>query len=104
MFQVDYGLTSGYNVDHHIFYESQGIHRYTMDSTTGGALHLALIADAPFNCHTSVGLQLDHTEIRTTGTHHWVETGAASVDQSWTNGVRADSDQTSLTAYLHYGW
>jgi len=67
-------------------------------STGGGALHLALIADAPFNCHTSIGLQADHTEIRTTGTLK--QSGGYIGDY----GVQVNSDQTSLTAYLRYTW
>jgi hypothetical protein len=107
-FQADYGATSGYNVDHHISgYEAAGSHRYTMESTSGGALHLALIADAPFNCHTSIGLQFDYTDIYTTGTHHWLQYGGTTYaprDETWSNGVVVNSDQMSLTAYLRYCW
>ena len=37
--------------------------------TGGGAMHLALIAEMPLNKRFSVGLQADHVEIRTTGSH-----------------------------------
>ena len=48
MLQVDYGATAGYNVDHHISgYEAMGLHRYTMESTGGDTVHLALMADIP---------------------------------------------------------
>jgi hypothetical protein len=63
-----------------------------------------LIVDAPMNRHLSIGIEADHMQIRTTGSHHWVETGNSNVDETWDNGVRADSDQTSMTAYLRYNW
>ena len=101
-FQFDYGLTSGYNVDHHISgYEAAGIHRYTMESTTGGALHFALTAEAPLTERLSLGLQADHTEISTTGSHRWVMSGNTTpVDETWDNGVSVSSRQTAITAFL----
>jgi hypothetical protein len=103
--QVDYGVTAGYNVDHHISgYEAMGIHRYTMESTGGDALHLAVIGDVPFNDHVSIGVQADHLQIRTTGSHRWFESGAATQDMTWSNGVAVQSEQTSVAAYLRYCW
>jgi hypothetical protein len=100
-FQGDWAGTAGYNVDHHISgYEEKGIHRYGYDKTHGGALHLALIAETQLNRRLSVGVQVDHTEIRTTGTHHFVETGAETADEIWSNGVKVNSDQTSLLAFI----
>jgi hypothetical protein len=100
--QADYGATLGYNVDHHISgYEDAGIHRYTMESTTGSSLHFALTAEALLNKRLTFGLQADHTEINTTGSHHWVESGATPpVDETWSNGVSVSSHQTTLTAFL----
>lgn len=99
--QADYGATAGYNVDHHLFYEYFGVHRYTMESTTGGALHFALTAETLLNKRLSLGLQADHMEISTTGSHRWVETGATTpVDETWSNGVSVSSSQTSLTFFL----
>ncbi len=99
--QADWADTWGYNIDHHISgYEDSGVHRYTMDTTQGGAFHLALTAETPISCRFFLGLEVEHLEIRTWGSHHYVETGAQQVDQTWTNGVSATSDQTSLTAYL----
>jgi len=101
VFQGDWAGTSGYNVDHHISgYEDRGVHRYTMDSTQGGALHLALIAETQLSKRFFFGVQADHTEIRTTGSHRMVKSGAETDDLTWSNGVSATSDQTSLTAYL----
>jgi hypothetical protein len=84
--QVDDGIRSGYNVDHHL--NTFNGQRFTMCSTTGDALHVALIADVPFNCHCSVGLQ----------------NGQLGTDETWDNAVRVNSSQNSLTAYLRYLW
>ena len=100
-FQGDWGATAAYNVDHHISgYEDEGKHRYTMESTHGGALHLALAAETPLTQRFNVGIQFDHTEIRTTGTHHMYMYGTEYVNETWSNGVSVTSDQTSITAFL----
>jgi hypothetical protein len=99
-FQGDWGATWGYNIDHHLTYEEMGVHRYTMEKTSGGAMHLAFTAETPLGRYLSLGVQADHTAIHTTGTHHWVMSGAQSVDETWRNGVVVKSDQTSITAFL----
>jgi hypothetical protein len=100
-FQADYGATAGYNIDHHLFYEYYGIHRYTMESTAGGALHFALTAEALLNKRLSFGLQADYMEIGTTGSHRFVWSGATTpVDETWDNGVSVSSRQTAITAFL----
>lgn len=102
-FQGDWAGTWGYNVDHHLLYELDGIHRYTMEKTNGGSVHLALITETSVTQRTSLGLRLDHTAIDTTGTHHWVMTGNTEpVDETWSNGVKVKSDQTSITAFLRF--
>ncbi len=100
--QADYGATAGYNVDHHISgYEDTGVHRYTMESTDGSVLHFALIAEAPLNKRLSLGLQADHLELNTTGSHRWVMSGnTPPVDETWSNGVSVASRQTTLTGFL----
>ena len=99
--QADWADTWGYNIDHHISgYEDDGIHRYTMETTQGGAFHVALTAETPLSKRFFLGVQAEHLEIRTWGSHHFVETGAKTVDETWSNGVSATSDQTSFTAYL----
>ncbi len=100
IFQFDYGAAGAYNVDHHLLREGN---RYTMESTGGDALHFALVADVPLNCHLSLGLQADYTRIRTTGTHRMLNE-PLRVDESWTNGVLVKSEQTALTGYLQYAW
>jgi len=98
-FQGDWGPTSAYNVDHHISgYEDRGIHFYNMMSTHGDAAHLSLLAEAPLSCRWSLGLQADHTAIRTTGTLHQVMTGQP--DYVGDYGVAVKSDQSSFTMFL----
>jgi hypothetical protein len=67
-------------------------------NTSGQTAHLALILDAPFNCHTSVGLEFEHMETCTWGSIAHI--GGAT----WTNGVQANSAQSSVTGYLRYTW
>jgi len=81
-FQGDWGATSAYNVDHHISGYEPTTHRYTMESTSGGAVHLALIAETAITKRFSVGLQADHMAIYTTGTHHFLMYGAKSDDEN----------------------
>ncbi|MEN6451388.1 MAG: hypothetical protein ABFC96_12925, partial [Thermoguttaceae bacterium] len=104
--QADYGAVAGYNVDHHISgYEADGVHRYTMESTGGDVLHVALIADVPFGCHVSVGVQADDIQICTTGTHRMESSNATSMyTESWDTGVVAQSEQRSVTAYVRCCW
>lgn len=99
--QADWAGTWGYNVDHHISgYEDRGIQRYTMESTQGGAFHVAFNIESPLGKRFSTGIQVDHTEIRTWGSHHFVMTGASTADETWSNGVQASSDQTSIMGYV----
>jgi outer membrane protease len=98
-FQVDYGGVNGYNVDHHLLRTPAP--RYTFESTNGDQLHFSLAGDIPLNCHLNLGLQVDYTSIRTTGTHRLTD---PATDLSWTNGVLVKSEQTALTAYLQYVW
>jgi hypothetical protein len=108
MFQFDWGATGGYNVDRHLDYYVQSggaIDRYTMDSTRGDTIHLALSADIPLNCRWNLGLRADYMRIRTTGTHRMLVLdggGAPLLDVDWTNGVLVKSEQTDFTAYLQY--
>ncbi|MGD0655325.1 MAG: hypothetical protein ABSA16_13355 [Thermoguttaceae bacterium] len=102
--QGDWGYTQANNVDHHISgYEELGYHRYTMEDTHGDCLHIALTAEALFCLDRfSIGVQADHTEINTTGSHHWLVYNDIITlrDETWTNGVSVSSSQTSITAFL----
>ena len=96
-FQGDWAGTWGFNVDHHLL--RTGGDRYTMENTDGDAMHLALIAETPITCRLSVGVRADHMAIDTTGSHRmvWPSQGA---DLEWDNGVKAESDQTSIAMFV----
>ena len=101
-FQADYGATAGYNIDHHLFYEYYGIHRYTMESTDGGGCTSPSPPEALLTPRLSLGVQADYMDISTTGSHRFVWSGATTtpVDETWTNGVSVSSRQTAITAFL----
>ncbi len=96
-FQGDWAATWGYNIDHHLL--RAGGDRFTMENTGGDAYHLGLTAETTLIGRFSLGLQVDHMQIRTTGTHRmdWQSQG---YDITWTNGVLVKSRQTSFTAFL----
>ena len=102
--QGDWGYTQANNVDHHLSYEYFDSHRYSMEDTHGDCWHVSLTAEALFCLDRfSIGLQADHTEISTTGSHHVLQYGGTfypPVDETWTNGVSVSSSQTSITAFL----
>ncbi len=94
--QGDWGATEAYNVDHHLAREGD---RYTMERTHGDAWHIGLVAEMPFSPRLSLGFQVDHLEIRTTGTHHHYNAPEGE-DWTWDNGVAVSSDQTSYGAFV----
>jgi hypothetical protein len=102
VFEGDWAYAWGYNIDHHLLRDDfiPGVFdRYTKESTDGDAMHLALSGETPISRRWSVGLQIEHQAIDTTGTHHYQQ-ASGGVNLSWTNGVKVRSDQTALTAFL----
>lgn len=98
-FQADGGAAWGYNIDHHLTYEPT-THRYTMESTSGGAAHVGLIAETKIFQWLSAGFQADYMAIYTVGTHRWLMYGQWNADETWSNGVVVKSEQASVTAFL----
>jgi hypothetical protein len=97
-FQADWGYTWGYNIDHHL---ARAGNFYTMEATEGNTWHLGFTAEVPFTCHFSMGFQCDHMEIRTSGTHRFLDYPLGQ-DSTWNNGVSVSSNQTSLMAFLRF--
>jgi hypothetical protein len=95
-FQVDGGLACGFGVDHHLLREGD---LYSIQNTQGGAFHLALTGEVALTQHISLGAQFDHMEIRTVGTEFYVNKPLGD-DESWNNGVKADSDQSMLSVFV----
>jgi hypothetical protein len=82
--QGDWGYTQANNVDHHLL-RDQG-DWYAMEDTHGDCWHVGLTAEALF-CRDrfSIGFQADYTEISTTGSHRWVDSGVTPpADTTWT--------------------
>lgn len=101
--QGDWGYTQADNVDHHLYYEYFGTHRYTMEDTHGTCWHVALSAEALFcRDRLSIGCQVEHLQIDTRGSHHWLQYGGMyqPADETWTNGVLVSSRQFWLTAFV----
>jgi hypothetical protein len=91
-FQGDWGATWGFNIDHHL--RTDPVFE-AYQSTQGGSWHLGLTAEAPMNRRLSLGVQADFLKISTTG-KTWETNRSPEV---WNNGVRSDSEQTSITAF-----
>ncbi|MHB0960545.1 MAG: hypothetical protein ACYC0X_30915 [Pirellulaceae bacterium] len=86
------------NVDHHLLRRGD---RYTMETTSGSAAHVGFTAEVLVSQRLSLGLEVDHLQIRTTGTHRWLNV-PLGIDETWDHGVRVWSDQTWLTAFVAY--
>lgn len=96
----DWAHTEGRNVDHHLLREGD---RFTIERTRGDSWRVGLTAEAQIRSWLSFGCQADYLQIRTTGSHRLLNEPLA-MDWTWTNGVRAWSDQTWLTAFARITW
>jgi hypothetical protein len=96
--QGDCERVTARNVDHHLIREGD---RYTIETTGGNAWHLAFTVEALITQHLSLGLDVDQLQIRTTGTHRWLNV-PLGIDQTSDHGVRVWSDQTWLTVFVAY--
>jgi hypothetical protein len=96
--QGDWGYTQAYNIDHHLVREGD---RYTMERTHGDSWHVALIVEALVTNRFDIGVQVDHLQIATTGTHHFLN-DPLGTDETWDNGVRVASSQTWITGFLRF--
>jgi len=94
--QGDIGYAGGYNIDHHLIREGD---RYTVENTNGYSWHVAATAEAPLRKWLSLGFEADYLQIRTIGTHHWLNE-PLGVDEAWDYGVYNHSEQTWLTAFI----
>jgi hypothetical protein len=94
--QGDWGYTEAYNIDHHLIREGN---RFTMERTHGDSWHISLTTEALLSSRVSLGLQADHLELTTRGTHHYLNEPIGD-NETWSNGVLVKSHQTSLTAFL----
>jgi hypothetical protein len=96
--QGDWGYTQAYNIDHHLIREGD---RYTMERTHGDCWHVALTVEALVTNRFALGVQVDHLQISTTGTHHFLN-DPYDIDETWDNGVKVWSMQTWITGFLRF--
>jgi hypothetical protein len=96
--QGDWGYTQAYNIDHHLLREGD---RYTMERTQGNCWHVALVVEALVTNRFAIGVQYDHLELSTTGTHHWLN-DPLHVDETWDNGVKVISHQNWITGFMRF--
>jgi hypothetical protein len=96
-FQGDWGYTSGSNMDHHELF-IEGDSRSYM-TTWGAAWHVSLTFETLLSSRCSIGCQLDHLDICTRGRVRLVN-GIKETEETSYNGVKADSHQTSIMAFI----
>ena len=94
--QGDWGWTEAYDIDHHLLREGD---MYTMNRTHGDCWHAAVSVEALVTNRFSFGVQADHLQINTTGSHHWLN-DPLQIDETWNNGVSVSSQQNWITAFL----
>jgi hypothetical protein len=91
----DGGYVVAQNTDHHLLREGD---RYTFDETSGSAIHIGFTAEVPLGSHLSLGLELDHLEMHTSGTHRLLN-APLGIDETSDHGVHVWSDQSWLTFF-----
>jgi len=96
MFEGDWGATRGYNIDHHLLRPGD---RYTMETTDGDSWHIALSAEVPVTRRLSMGFEAAYLQIHTTGKHR-LRNEPLNEDETWDYGVKNQSEQTWLTAFV----
>jgi hypothetical protein len=97
--QLDWAHVDGDNSDHHLLREGT---RMTYEKTRGHAVHASLGLKANLAKNIKAGVDAEYFRIRTEGSHRLSDKGIFDVDIIWNNGVKAWSDQLSLTASLRY--
>ncbi|MCX5678941.1 MAG: omptin family outer membrane protease [Candidatus Omnitrophica bacterium] len=97
--EADWGPALGHNEDHHILRGD----RWTYENTSGNALYFLAGVDMTISKTITIGAGIDYLWIQTFGTHRWRDP-SLPVDQSWSDGVKAWSDQLGLTMHASYAF
>jgi hypothetical protein len=95
-FQGDWASVQAFNFDHHLLREGDFIIK---EDTRGDAWHLGLSGEVLFTDHFTVGIEGEYTQIRTSGSHHFINE-PLGIDQTWTRGVHVWSNQTAVTFFM----
>lgn len=98
--EADWGPVLGYNEDHHLLREGD---RFTYEKTSGNSLYFAGGLDLVVAKTITIGITMDYLFIRSTGVHRFSNI-PEQTDQTWSDGVRVWSDQTSLIARMGYSF
>ena len=98
--EADWGPAIGYNIDHH---RLRGGDRITVEKTSGNAAYFSLGLDLEVWKTVTAGIKMDYLRINTYGTHTMTNV-PQHVDETWSDGVRVWSDQTSITVHLSYSF
>ncbi len=96
--EFDAGFVAGRNTDFHVIREGE---RYTYEATHGGSGHLAFTAEFLVTRHLSLGCQIDHLQLQTSGTHRLVN-WPLDIDVTSDHGVHVWSEQTWATVFACY--
>jgi len=95
--QGDWSYTTGHNRDEHLLRGD----RVTYERTVGNAWHAAAGVVFGLTEHFHVGLDADYLRIETRGTHH-LDDSTNAFTFTWSDGVRAWSEQSSVMVKLGY--
>ena len=98
--QFDWAYVEGMNEDNHLLRAGR---RFTYEDTYGEAWHGMIGLRKDLSKNFTVGLDLDHLTISTTGNHRLLNR-TMGLDMSFSNGVKVWSDQTSISLTLEYRW
>lgn len=101
LLQLDWGYVEAQNTDHHLLRGK----RYTLEETTGDALHGSVGLAAGLTERLTLSLDGDFLRINTTGTHRWLDQNFSPViDEQWSHGVKVWSEQNRLSLTLSYAF
>jgi hypothetical protein len=98
LMQADWAYVEGKNEDNHLLRAGQ---RFTYETTYGQAWHASIGLKKDFGKNFAIGLDADYLTINTTGKHRLVNE-TFNTDMDFSNGVKAWSDQASISLTLEY--
>jgi outer membrane protease len=98
--EADWGPALGYNEDHHLEREGD---RFTYEKTSGNSLYFSTGVNMVFAKTITAGITMDYLWIRTNGVHR-LSNVPMHEDETWPDGVKTWSDQTSLIAHVSYAF
>lgn len=96
--EADWGPVVGHNEDHHLLRGE----RFTYEDTIGSSLYFSSGLAMVFAKTVTASITMDYLCIRTRGVHKW--SVVPNTDETWPDGVKVWSDQTSLTAHVSYAF